>query len=190
MKFFQKMNMQSETIKSAMRTGLMQDGSGNDIAVESGAFVKVVGLADNEVYSQYVPGIKDLNKFIVTAPAAGDVTATNANIYVIDPVKVSDGTIAGNIYREGSKTLGLGANAGEAVAMRKLFQDDYFVLGADNFKTAPTVGKFAILTATETVLTNADAIPNTGLTVVIESEFNVSQGIDATKGYICRVVQL
>ena len=189
MKFFQKTNMISESVPAAMRTGLYQVGSTNT-AVDSGAFVIAGALADNTLYSAYSITLKDFNTFVIKAPVAAEVTAVNANVFVVDPIKVSDGTIASNIYREGAKTLGLGAAAGEKTAIRKLFLNDQFIIGLENFAAAPTVGQYAILTAADTILTAAAAIPATGFAVRVECIWNVSQGINAIKGYLCTVVQL
>lgn len=190
MMFFQKVNMASETVRSFMKTGLMQDSSDDPIAVGSGAFVKLIGLADSPTYSPYVAGMKDLNLFEMTMPVTADVTATNVGIYVTDPVTVSSGTIAGNVYREGAKTLGLGVEAGEPCSIRQLVMDDMFLLGADNFASSPTVGQYAILTNAAVTLTPNASKPASGFAVYIESEINVSQGLEPVEGYLCRVVQL
>lgn len=187
---FQKVNMVSESIKSYNRTGEYQ-ASGVDAICTDGAFVIASGLASAAVYSAYVAGMKDFSKLVVSAPVTAQVTASNVGVYVVDIVKVSDGTINGNVYREGAKTIGLSANAGEAIAMRKLVTDDVFILGADNFASAPTVGQYAILTASSVDLTPASSIPATGFTIKVEQSLTLSEGTRATTpSYLCRVAQV
>jgi hypothetical protein len=193
MKFFQKTNMVSESVPAAMRSGLyLTVPQGATAAVDAGAFVIAHELADNEVYNEFLGAgaLKDFNTFIIKAPAIGDVTATNARVYVVEPIKVSEGIINGNMYREGAKTLGLAGLAGEKVAIRQLFNGDQFILGEDNFTETPTAGEFAILTATATTLTPEDAIPGTGFCVRVECAWHVSQGITAVDGWLATVVQL
>jgi hypothetical protein len=183
-RFFQKVNMASESVASYNRTGLYQESGANAVAYP-GYFVKVTGLADNTIYA--ASGIKDLNKLIVTTPAT---PTTDKGIFVLDPVKVSEGTINGNVYREGVKTIGLSVNAGEPTAMRELVAlHEQFLLGADNFQSAPTVGQYAVLTANDPDLTPASSIPATGFTVAIDGATNVTQGLTAISVYLCRIVQ-
>lgn len=188
-RFFQKVNMESEDVNAKMRSGIYQVGSTNT-AVSSGAFVTVTGLADNTTYAS--SGVKDLNKLIVKAP----VTATTAKgIYVTDIVKVTDGTIAGNVYREGVKTIGLSAIAGESVALRNVNNyTDQFLLGDENFVggiAGVGTNSFAVLTNGSVDLTPSATIPATGFTVAIDQKMTVSQGITGNvTAYLCRVVQL
>lgn len=192
MKFFQKTNMISEFVPSAMRTGLFQTALGVDAAVDAGAFVIAGELADHEVYNEYlgVGALKDFNVFITRAPVAADVTATAVHLYVVEPIKIGEGIIMDNTYRYGAKTLGLSGLAGEKVAMRKLYQGDQFILGVDNFVSAPTAGEFAVLTADSTELTPAAAKPATGFAVRVECEWGIAQGITPVAGFLCTVVQL
>lgn len=186
LRFFQKVLMESESIASQNRSGRYQV-QGTDTAVYGGAFVVVTGMADNSVYSAYTPGIKDFNVLKIEAPA--DVDAKG--IYVVDLVKISDGSIMNNVYRMGAKTIGLQALAGENVAMRKVAEQDEFVLGRENFTGAPTVGDFAVLTAGSVDLTPAAIVPVAGLCVAIEQRETISQGTTGdVEAYLCRVVQL
>jgi hypothetical protein len=194
MKFFQKVNMASETVDSFNRTGLFKTYSGSvgtNASVDSGAFVITTkGLAPNDVYNNFLSGstIVDFNTFIATGPAA----ATDKGVYVVDIVKVTDGTIGGNVYREGAKTLSMTANAGEKVAMRLLNFNDQFLLGADNISGSPTAGQYAVLTAGSAVtLTGSAGIPGTGLVVRLDQKQTISEGIDPNGvGYLCTVIQL
>ena len=185
MKFFQKVNMASESVASYNRTGKYQV-SGTDTAISSGEFVTLGALATNAVY-----GKKDLNVQLCNAPVTAKVTASNAGVYVVDYVGVSAGTINGNEYRIGVKTAGLEAPAGTPVALRYVCFNDEFYLGDSNFESTPNVGTYAILTADKTTLTPASAIPATGFTVRVEEADTISQGITANiNAYLCTVVQL
>lgn len=187
MKFFQKVNMTSETVNSYNRTGLYVV-SGSTTAIDSGAFIVTGSLAPNSVYNAFLSGseIVDINTFYIAAPVA----LTSKPVYVVDVVKVTDGTINGNVYREGAKTLALQANAGEKVAIRFLDYNDQFILGDGNFVSAPTVGQYATLTAGSLVLTGS-AGTGTGFAVRVEQKQFISEGIDANgTGYLCTVVQL
>lgn len=185
MKFFQKVNMASESVGSFNRTGKYQVGS-TDTAVSSGEFVIPGALATNAVY-----GKKDLNVQICKAPTAGQVTASNAGVYVVDFVGVSAGTINGNEYRIGVKTAGLEASAGTPVAIRYLCFNDEFYLGDGNFASAPNAGTYATLTSGSTLLTPSSTIPATGFTVQVQEKDAISQGITANiDAYLCTVVQL
>jgi len=189
-RLFQKVFMASEFNKAWVRTGEFQI-SGTDAPVYGGAFVLATSLANSSVYSTYTTGTKDLSKMIVSAPVTATVLQANAGVYVTDVVKVSDGTINGNVYREGAKTLILQANAGEPVSLRRLEQDDCFILGADNFVTAPTVGQYAKLTAASVDLTASSTLPATGLALMIEQSLTISEGTSATTpAYLCRVEQV
>lgn len=185
MKFFQKVNMASESIASYNRTGKYQV-NGTNTAVSSGEFVFTNGLATNAVY-----GKKDINVQLVKAPVTAQVTASNAGVYVVDYVGVSTGTINGNDYRIGVKTAGLQAPAGTPVAIRQLSFNDEFYLGDENFVSAPNVGTYAILTNGNTALTPSSTIPSTGFTVKVEESDTLSQGLTANiTAYLCTVVQL
>lgn len=185
-RFFEKVNMVSETVKSMNRSVVYHVGA-TPTAVSSGAFVVAAGLMDNTTYA--ASGIKDLNKIKVTYPGA--TPTAEIGVMVTDIVKVSDGTINGNVYRIGAKTIGLSAVAGEVVAARVLGMHDQFWLGDTNFASTPTVGQYAILTASSVDLTPAADTSAAGFTVAIDATMTKSQGITAnTTAYLCRVVKM
>jgi len=181
-RFFQKVNMASETVASLNKTGLYQVSGTNAVAYP-GYFVRATGLASNPTY-----GNKDLNKLTVEAPAA----VTDKGIFVVDLVKVQDGSINNNTYRIGAQTIGLSAAAGEAVALRQIEHlNEQFLLGDGNFQSAPTVGQYAILTAADPDLSPSATIPASGFTVAIDAQLTISQGVTGNvTAYLCRVVQL
>lgn len=188
MKFIQKVNMASETVNSYMRSGILT-AEDTPTAINSGDFLIVKGLMNNEVLEYFGQETKDFNKFEMRLPATADVTAENITVYVADPVNVSSGDIMGVTYREGVKTLGVTVPANEPSSLRKLVADDMFYLGEDNFVSTPTVGKFAVLTNNDARLTPATADSATGLCIAIEDSKPFVEGIDVTAtGYLCRVV--
>lgn len=151
MKLFQKVNMASESIDSAMRSGLVVTIDGatvTPVAANPGDFVTPAGLATSEVYN-----MPDENVFLVTAPAA----ATERNLFVLDPVKVAEAKNNDLVYRMGARTLGLPVNAGEVVAMRQLFLNDQFLLGRENFAAAPAKGDKFTIAANALTLAKVDS---------------------------------
>ena len=150
MKLFQKVNMASESIDSAMRSGIVvaAAGSTTPVAANAGDFVTPVGIATSSVYN-----IPDENVFMVAAPAA----ATETNLFVLDPVKVAEATNDDLVYRMGVRTLGFDVKAGEITAMRHLYVNDQFLLGEGNFATAPTKGDKYTIAANAFTLAKVDS---------------------------------
>lgn len=147
-----------------------KDNGGFEAAeVADGAFVVLGDLAKDEVYA----GEKDWNTYYAYAP---DATTYNADdIAVIDLAEVMGGVIGGNYYKLGAKTVDLKAEAGLPVRYRKLHKGDKFWLGAGCFASIPTVGKYAGLTANDTILTASETKPaNFG--VVIRASKPLTQG--------------
>ena len=184
-RFIEKVNMVSESNDALVRSGVYHVGA-TPTAVGSGAFVIVDGLMDNTTYA--ASGIKDLNKLKVIYPGA---PTTDIGVMVSVIVMVSDGTISGNVYRVGTKTIGLTAVAGETIRFRALGMNDQFWLGDTNFVSTPTVGQYAVLTASSVDLTPAANKSAAGFTVAIDATMTKSQGITAnTTAYLCRVVKM
>lgn len=183
-RFFQKVNMEYESVFSKSRTGIYVVGA-TPTAVYGGAIAVVTGLAtDTTVYGS---GHKDMNKLTFAYEATP--TAGKA-VYIADPVTISSGSVNGNTYRIGAKTLGLQAAAGEYIAWRKLEVTDQFLLGADNFASAPTVGQYAVRTNASVDFTPAASV-TTGFHIAIDKTMKITEGLDATTtAYLCRVVQL
>jgi len=150
MKLFQKVNMASESIDAAMRSGIVVTSAADTtpVAGKPGDFVTPVGIATSAVYN-----IPDENVFLVAAPAA----ATETNLFVLDPVKVAEAENDDLVYRMGARTLGLEGNVGEVIAMRQLFVNDQFLLGRENFNSAPTKGQKFTITANGKELTLVEA---------------------------------
>lgn len=144
-------------------------GSFEPAEVTDGAFVKLGDLADDKVYA----GEKDWNVYKAYAPDA--TTYEAEDIAVIDLAEVMGGVIGGNYYKLNAKTVDLKAEADLPVRFRKVFKGDKFWLGAGCFASVPAIGKYAGLTANDTILTPADEKPaNFG--VVIRASKPLTQG--------------
>lgn len=181
MKIFQKNLMASEDVKAYLGTGVYYKEDAK-AAIHDGAIVVVGDIEDHSVYA----GIKDVNVRKLTAPAA-----TTDKVVIVDYVGVSHGKIMGNNYREGIKTAGLSADAGEQVRYRVPQIGDTFYLGAENFDTAPTAGQFATVTVDDTILTVGADAPAEGFGVKIETTKALTEGtVDTSTLYFCTVVSI
>ena len=93
MKLFQKVNMASETIHSAMRSGIVYaNDKTNKAKAGAGDIVIPFGYEVNDVY-----GIVDENMMKVVAPVLG----TETNLFVLDPVLDPVATNGDLVYRIG-----------------------------------------------------------------------------------------
>lgn len=164
MKSFQKNLMASEDVKSLLVTGVS-----STLAFNDGDAVVIGGLAD----------VADVNVRTLTYGTG----ATG----VVDYVGVSHGDIQGVTYRDGIKTIGLTAVAGEPVRVRIFKEADTFYLTTANFTGTPAVGKFATAAADGT-WTIADTAPATGAYLKIETSKNLIMGTrNADVQYFCSV---
>ena len=187
MKLFQKVNMASETIHSAMRSGVVFAGS-TKVAGEPGDLVVPTGLAESDVYT----GKKDFNTFVFKAPVSANATDwKDRNLMILDPVKVPTAKNGDLVYRMGVKTLGLAGEEGEVVAARKLFLNDQFLLGLDNLEKKDTtevpsladvkIGDYYTATGSNK-FTHKNIDPETLATkecyvVRVEDKVKISQGV-------------
>ena len=179
MKLFQKVLMASEDVQSLVRPGKFYADE-NPIECHDGAFVTMGAFVDHEVYT----GMKDLNTRKMEAPKAD-----TDRVVVVDYVGVSHADVMGVNYRIGDKTAGVPAPAGEVIRTRTLIADDMFWLGADNFVSKPTVGQFAIPTASDTRLTptaSDDAPSKTTVEIIAEADI-ITGMVNAGKKYLCLV---
>ena len=75
--------------------------------------------------------------------------------------------------------------------IRRLALHDKFWLGEDNFAAQPTVGKYAIATASSGKHTPAEDATAAGYTVKIIAKQGFTAGMSADKNiYLCEVVKL
>ena len=130
--------------------------TGNDEApvyaqCDDGAFVTLGKLCADSTYA----GMSDYNCKYAYAPTTDEVALDD--LWVVDIAEVGAGVIAGNTYRIGDKLVDLKVEAGYPSRVRKLKKGDMFWLGAGCFGAqAPTVGKYANLTAGAVTLTAAE----------------------------------
>ena len=118
-------------------------------------------------------------------------TPTTDEICIVDYAGVSEGIISANVYKLGVKLHDLTIPAGEPMRIRRLALHDKFWLGEDNFTSAPTVGKFAIATASSGQHTPAQDSSAEGYTIKIIAKSGFTAGMTADKSmYLCEVVKL
>ena len=179
-KYFSKHLMSSEFDGSKLVKGRFYD---KDAVAEihDGALVVIGDLEDHAVYA----GLKDLDTRAIKAP-----TAITDKVAIVDISNVSEGEIMGVRYREGIKTVGLTAEAGKVVRVRKLAEGDSFYLASGNFVGAPEAGKYAIPTANSTLFTIAETPTAGALAVKIELALPLTEGtVNTDTKYLCTVVQ-
>ena len=176
---FAKIKMASEDVNSLLLTGKYK-AEGSYAEVEDGALVVVGGLASSTVYTDR----KDMNVFEITAPAA-----VTDEIAIVDIADVSKGDVRGQVWREGIRTDGLVAEAGQPVRVRILKKYDRFEVDDSAFVSAPTVGQYAVATAGSTKFTPAEAAVDGQFCVKIEmaKDFVLGQTVSGKK-YYCRVL--
>lgn len=160
--------------------------------IHDGALVTLGDLAPNDVYNvgdrnganPAIEGYKDDNVYIATAPVA-----TTDKVVIVDLAEVSQGPIAGNVYKMGIKLYGLVGEAGMPVRARRLIEGDKFWLQTDCFTAEPTVGQFATATANDTHHTPSTDRPADGYCVKIQDARPFVTG-NTVRGklYLCEVL--
>lgn len=176
---FAKIKMVSEEVTAYDITGKYK-AAGAYAAVEDGALVVVGGLDASTVYA----GNKDMNVFEIKAPAAD-----TDEIAIVDIADVSKGDVRGQAWREGVRTDGFVAEAGQPVRVRILQKFDRFFVSADAFDGEVTVGKYATAKANSTKFAPAEEAAEGKFCVKIEmaKDFVLGQTV-AGKMYYCRVL--
>lgn len=181
MKIFQKIQMASEDVKSLLKTGVFYAG-GVEAVTHDGALVHIGDPVDHDLYSS----MKDLNARKIEAVTS----ATDKLMGFVDYVGVSQADVMGVTYRIGDKTAGVAPIAGERIRVRVPALHDEFWLGADNFKSEPSVGDFVVPTVGDTVLTVGSETSD-GLCLKVEDTKTLITGqVNDGKLYRCRVVSL
>lgn len=183
-KMFQKNLMASEDVQSYLGTGRFYEadaeGELKEAAITDGALVEIGGIENHSVYT----GIKDVNVRKITVP-----TDDTVRYGIVDYVGRSEGEINGVLYREGVKTAGLSANAGENVRYRIPKVEDTFYLATGNFVGTPGTGKYAIPTKNSVDWTISTSPATSGLCVLIETSKNLTEGaVDTDTLWFCTVI--
>lgn len=154
-----------------------------EVAVPDGALVTLGDLVADTTYD--ANGV-EYDTYEAAAPAA-----VTDEVVIVDYAGISEGEIAGNVYKEGIKLVGLIVPVGRIMRVRRLALHDKFWLGADNFASTPTVGEYATATASAFTHTPAASLPASGYAIKVLVENDLNQGMKINgKIYLCEVVQL
>lgn len=175
--------MASQQLDSALTNVLAQNGSGTNIAIKDGSLVVLGALAPDTTYS--AAGV-EYDTYIATAPAA-----VTDEVVVVDYAGISEGSILGNIYKEGVKLFDLEVPAGRIARARRLHLHDKFWLGADNFVSAPVVGQYAVATASSFLHTPSATLVAGQYNIKVLLSKDLTTGMTAHGlQYLCEVVAL
>ena len=178
---FRKGLMASEDIRTMLVTGAFYK-DGERAEVMDGALVTIGDLEDHSIYE----GEKDLNTRKIEAPAAD-----TDPVGIVDYDGVSQGAIMDVLYRDGVKTYGLTCPATEKTRVRKLMKGDTFWTDEGNFASAPTVGQYAVPTASDVKWTPAGSAETTKTCVKVELKRSVTEGtVNTHTEYFCTVVNV
>ena len=150
--------------------------------INDGDLVVLGDVVKDEIY-----GNEEYDMYKADYPAA----PTTDEICIVDYAGISEGLISGNNYKLGVKLYDLAVPVGEPMRIRRLALHDKFWLGEDNFAAQPTVGKYAIATASSGKHTPADDATAEGYTVKIIAKQGFTAGMSADKEmYLCEVIKL
>jgi hypothetical protein len=175
--FFQKEIMASESVLAYNRS-LKYEVAATPTVATQGMIVKMTDPVTN------IWGDNDLSTYKAVAPVAD-----TDPIYILDILESPFITSGNKTYRVGVELSNITAPADVAVRGRKPKLDDIFLIGADNFVSAPTVGEYAIPTAGDTKLTPSGSISTTKFCVEIKEAVTKSFGVSSSVScYRCRVV--
>jgi hypothetical protein len=175
--FFQKRIMASENVVAYERSVLYYV-SATPTEITQGALLKLTDRATS------VFGTSDLTTYKAIKPAAD-----TDPIYIADILETPYATLGSNNYRVGVELSNLRAPANTPIRVRKPKLDDVYIIGADNFASAPTVGEWAIPTAGSVLYTPSGSEITTKHCVLIEEVITVGFGVSTTiSAYVVRVV--
>ena len=182
-KTFNKALMASEDVKAYVGSALYQVSSVN-AAIHDGAFVVLGNLADDKTYTN--SGDYAYNVYLATAP-----TAVTDKVVVLDYSGIQEGSIGGNDYKIGVQLYDLVCPAGRPCRFRRMVVGDKMWLSDGLFASTPTVGKFAELTANNTILTPqaSHTAGRFGVKILAATEMTTGQIANGTK-YLVEVVEL
>lgn len=182
-KTFEKALMASEDIKVYVGSALYQV-SNNNAPIHDGAFVVLGDLALDTTYQN--SGDYTYNVYLATAPAA-----VTDKVVVLDYAGIQEGTIGGNDYKMGIKLYDLVCPAGRPCRFRRMVVGDKMWLSDGLFASTPTIGKFAELTAINTILTPqaSHTSGQFGVKILAQTEMTTGQIANGIK-YLVEVVEL
>lgn len=166
--FFQKEIMASESVNSFLRSVKYEVSTTPTVATQG--MLVTVTTPITEIYSTL-----SKSTFKCKAPAAD-----TDPIHILDILESPFITSGSRTYRVGEELSNITAPADVAVRARKPIIDDTYIIGADNFISAPTVGQFAIPTAGNTVYTPSAGLVTTKHCVEILEAVTVSFGVSTS----------
>ena len=180
---FKEGTMASNILDSALTNALIVDDNGDVAKAYDGSLVVLGELAPDTTYD--ANGL-EYDLYLATAPEAD-----TDEVVIVDYAGISEGAIAGNVYKLGQKLYDLEVPAGIPTRVRRLHLHDKFWLGEDNFVSAPAVGKYAVATAADMRHTPANAVTPGQYNIKILVKQDLTAGM-ASKGsiYLCEVVAL
>ena len=148
--------------------------------IKDGSLVKLGDLVKDDVY-----GDADYDTYTAEKPADGK------EVVIADYAGISEGAIAGNEYKLGSKLHDLMIPAGTVFRVRRLALHDKFWLGQDNFEGAPAVGKFATAETGkyDHKVVEEEPVAGYGAKIIAEKGMTVGMKADG-KLFLCEVVHL
>lgn len=156
------------------------------VDLPDGALVVCGDLAPNTVYDPAGLAGVEYDTYVAAAPAA----ATD-EVVIVDYAGISEGDIAGNVYKMGNKLYNLTVPAGTIARARRLALHDKYWIGEDNFDTTPTVGQYATAEAAKFTHKAAASLPASGFAVKILVEEDLTTGMRSNGSiYLVEVVQL
>lgn len=180
---FKEGKMLSNVADSYLANAIFEDNAGVAEVIDGGLVV----LGDLVANTTYEAAGKEMDTYVAKAP-----TAVTDEVVIVDYAGISEGEIAGNVYKMGSKLYGLSVPAGRITRVRRLALHDKFWLGEDNFTGAqPTVGQYALATA-DSVKHTAAAAPvagQYGIKILLSKDMTVGTRSNG-KMYLCEVVSL
>lgn len=175
--------MVSDQIDAKLAGAVVLDSSDAEIAVKDGSVVALGDLVADTTYT--ATGDFQYNTYKAKAPAA-----VTDEVVIVDYAGISGGNIRDNYYKLGVKLYNGEAPAGEVVRVRRLAKHDKFWLGADNFESTPTVGKFAELKADSFKHDPKDTHTEGQYCVKILKEEDLTTGMESNgKKYLCEVIE-
>lgn len=175
---FKEGKMASNVLDSMLAGGVSAS------ALKDGSLVVLGDLVADTTY--IASGDYQYDVYELSLPAA----ATD-EVAIVDYAGISEGPIAGNVYKMGNKLYDLEVPAGELTRVRRLALHDKFWLGEDNFESTPTVGEFA-----EAKASSGKHDPKSSLTggqygIKVLLEKDLTAGMKSVgKIYLCEVVAL
>lgn len=168
---FQPLRMASQDVPSYDRTIV------SAVDLDNGNFVIETTPADT-AYT----GVKDLNTYNATAPTAVETQ----KLLVVDSSEVA--RIDGEFKIDTVDPRKNYVPTGIACKARQLMQGDEFVISANAFATAPTVGQYAMGANTTLTLAPSATVPTTATAFVVVDDHTFSVGGKSVAGFRLKVL--